>query len=245
MVAVSGIELDWPGSRPQFLGVLVSAVVLYLAMHYGLSKTRFREWLKAQGRDDATAQALSVLWSKAGGGILLAVGSLVTLAATVGNPLDYGVRYIRWGPTLLYPLVCAAAILPVLVWAARSSALQEQYPEIRSEHFTKALATKSAGSWAVYLLGYELYFRGFLLFYLAQAFGVWPALALTTALYTFVHLPKRAAETVSCLLMGFVFGALAIETGGFLAPFLLHWLIAVTSENAAARANPSIRFWGH
>ena len=50
--------------------------------------------------------------------------------------------------------------------------------------------------WFIYLFGYELLFRGILLFPLVAAIGVWPAIGVNIALYSATHIPKGVEETI-------------------------------------------------
>ena len=74
-----------------------------------------------------------------------------------------------------------------------------------------------------------------LLFTLAGAWGAWPALAVTAALYALAHLHKpMMGETLGSLPMGFLFGAMCLATGSFVPAFLLHLAIAGTTETSAS-----------
>jgi membrane protease YdiL (CAAX protease family) len=182
---------------------------------------------------------------KLGGGALFLGGGICLLVLIDRSPLQNGL----WaGP--LTPLFStwpalgglAALILPFLYLASRGLQIQDQYPEIREELWTPELALKSAGAWAVYLLGYEFLFRGALLFPLVDWMGMYPALAIMTAMYALAHLNKSASEALACLPMGIVFGLLAINAGSIWPAWLLHWTIAVISENAAVAHHPTKRW---
>ena len=127
--------------------------------------------------------------------------------------------------------------------AGRSSVPPEKPRQLASTSKGNASPVlKSWIAWAVYLWGYELLFRGFLLFELVAHWGVWPGLTVSTVLYVMAHLDKLADETAGSLFAGFLFGAMALLSGGIWAPWLLHTLIATVTESLAARANPTIDY---
>lgn len=116
------------------------------------------------------------------------------------------------------------------------------YPEVKTQQFTRPVAIASGIAWLTYLAGFEYFFREALVHGIAEYQDKQAALAYSTALYVLVHLPTNWRETLACLPMGYVFGGLSLATGSFVSPYLVHSLIAITSDLAAAKANPSIEF---
>ncbi len=221
----------------RLLALLLVPTAAYLVMFYGLAPTR----LARTSTPDEAARA--VLRSKAGGGVVLGLGAALAAVLAGHGVLELAAPDPRPLATLAWVLGGAAVFVPIVGSSARKPPIWSRYPEIRRDPFDAATARRSAGAWALYLLGYEYMFRGVLLFGLASRFGVWAALAITTALYVVVHLPKMASETASCLAMGIVFGAMSISSGSFVAAWLLHVLIALTSETVAAAFDPGRRAW--
>lgn len=243
MTTPTAPTLAWHPEHAALVWMTLSATILYTAYHYGLSKEFLCRLLQRRGWEDERAQAGGVLLSKVLGGLLLGAGGVITLAA-LGEPVGAsGITTADPMRTLIWAVAPMPVLLPIVALSARKPAMHVQYPEIRAARWSPALTLASAGAWIAYLLGYELFFRGFLLFGMSRHIGVWPALAIGTALYVFVHLPKPAPETIGTIIMGFGFGAMAIYSGSFIAPFLLHATIAITSETSAARSHPGIVWW--
>lgn len=243
MTTPAAPTLAWHPEHAALVWMTLSATILYTAYHYGLSKEVLRQVLIKRGQDEVRAQAGGVLLSKVLGGLLLGLGGVITLVA-LGEPVGAsGITGADPMRTLMAALAPMPVLLPIVALSARKPAMHAQYPEIRAPIWSPKLTLASAAAWVVYLLGYELFFRGVLLFGMSRHIGVWPALAIGTALYVFVHLPKPAPETIGTIVMGFGFGAMAIWSGSFLAPCLLHATIAITSETAAARSHPGIAWW--
>ncbi|MCA9672379.1 MAG: CPBP family intramembrane metalloprotease [Myxococcales bacterium] len=246
--------LAWSARDGQIALLLLGSAALYVVFHYGLSARALLARLTRRAGEAATGdgasaqlQARSVLISKAASGLWLGAGALALLAAVGLAPLSHGLWPRAAADFSLTPLAIALGVVvfvPFVVIAARSPQQRALYPEIRARRWPPALVLASAGAWAIYLLGYELFFRGVLLMSLADRFGAWPALGITTALYVFAHLPKpNASETASCVLMGVIFGAMALVTGAMWAPFVVHLVIAVSSETAAALWDPEVTWW--
>ena len=85
------------------------------------------------------------------------------------------------------------------------------------------------------LIGWEFFFRGFLLFTYARRFGA-DALWLQAVPFALAHIGKPSIETLSTIFGGFAFGWLAYRTRSFLYPFLVHWFISTFVILVAAGA---------
>ncbi len=219
--------LAWDPSAADFTALLVGFALAWGVLRYVV-----------------TVERLGVLGRRTVGGTWLAVTSVAALLACGRSPWAHGAATFDGPRTLAALAVLSAVVLPIVALAARGAEVQALQPEIRDARVPRRTVAASAAAWGVFLLGYEYVFRGALLFFLVVEIGVWPALTVTSVLYMLVHLPKPApGETFLSLGMGFVFGLAALWTGSFVVAWLLHWAIAVTTENVAGRLNPGIG-WG-
>lgn len=188
-----------------------------------------------------TVERFGVLGRRLLGGVWLAGTAGAGLLACGRDPLRYGVEGMDLMRTLVALGGLALVCVPVVVRAAKTPEVQRLQPEIRTPIVSLGTVWASAAAWGVFLAGYEYVFRGALLWFLVATAGVPVALATTSVLYMLVHLPKPApGETFASLAMGFVFGAAALWTESFVVAWLLHWAIAVATENAAGRASTTI-----
>ncbi len=203
---------------PTAVVVTLVAAACYVAYHYGPNAARWA----ARGRGPAASFHLQ----RVGGVVLLGLVPGLVAWQLPGGWADYG-----WGLTnakmaAAFVGAVVVVILPTLALASRGPKFRDDYPQMRGVTWDGRLRAHNFTTWTLYLFAYEFFFRGFLLFPLAAAFGAWPAIAITTIAYAYAHLPKNAAETVGTLPMGVIFGAVALYTGGFWAPFVAHVLIA-------------------
>jgi membrane protease YdiL (CAAX protease family) len=217
-------------SSPALL--LLAAGVLYALFHHLGQAEVWQERLRARGYPDETL-ARSVLLQRLSGALLLGVVPAVGFAAATGaGPAEMGLGAWRGGGGGL--LLAAAVLLPGVAWAARRPAHRVRYPQVRVEVWTARLRTRHALGWAVYLFGYELLFRGLLLFPLAAATDPWTAVLASSGLYVLAHLDKDLGECLACAPMGLVFAALALAAGSIWPALALHLAIAVTSDTVAS-----------
>lgn len=116
----------------------------------------------------------------------------------------------------------------------------ECYPQIRVAVWDSKLILRYCLSWAFYMAGYEIMFRGLLLFPLIKSFGVLPAIAINTIFYSCSHIPKGSAETFSSLFFGPLLCFITIQTGNIWAAAGIHVILAVSNSMMALFYHPSM-----
>ncbi len=186
---------------------------------------------------EAGTRERQLLGGKAVWGLGLAVASLAVSFSAGLRPAQ--LLAAESGLAWMAALGLAVPLLGVVWASAGSAAHQQRYPELRVRDWPRSRRLRSAVSWAVYLAGYELLFRGAAFLALVGHVGTLEAGAISTALYVLAHLRKDAGETFSCLLLGPVFCWLALE-GGVGAAWLLHVLVAVGGEAISLARNPAV-----
>lgn len=140
-----------------------------------------------------------------------------------------------------YFLLLLLVLLPLIYLNAGKPDNIIHYPQLRTPVWNGTTALLYALGWAVYLFGYELLFRGVLLFGLADSIGFWPAIAVNMALYSATHLPKGAKETYGAIPLGFIMCLLTIASGSIWFSFAAHLCMALTNSFTALRKNPAFK----
>jgi membrane protease YdiL (CAAX protease family) len=211
--------------------------VVFLLGSLGLSKERFRRRLARRfGGDDL--EIASVAASKVSAGVWFAVTSLAALTWALPEQAATGWSlHATWRAAALLAVVSVIS-LAMVARSARTPAMRERYPEARLARWTTGARAAEALGWLVYLYGYELLFRGVLLYPLVATMPVVIALAVHSSIYALAHLDKPLLEILGTLPMGFVFGWLAIETGSVLPGAALHATIALTNSYLCSRPSP-------
>lgn len=231
---------EWQANDGTIVVSFVAAGALFALFHFLMLPATWERIFKQQALDDNDAILAAGVLRKVVGGIILGGGAVLTLTLLGLSPVQFGIAYIDWLRTLLATVLVSALLVTIVGYSMRNPKMWAHYPEIRTQRFNRKAALLSGFGWICYLIGFEYFFRGFLLFLWHQQFGLWAALAMTTCVYVLVHLPTNATETASTVPMGFVFGLLAVFTGGFVAPLIVHILVAITSDVVAARLNPDV-----
>lgn len=128
---------------------------------------------------------------------------------------------------LLIPLV----IVPAIYFAT-------QMPDVRSEYpLAKSLLQDQTHLWfyelayvLFYYVAWEFFFRGFLLYGLKDKFGAVSAILIQTISSCLVHIDKPEGEIIGAIIVGLIFGYIALRTRSIWYVFLLHASIGVLTD---------------
>jgi membrane protease YdiL (CAAX protease family) len=232
------MDVSWalqPGQGEAVFAIAVASAA-YAAYHYGAAAGPIARWIDARARGRWSSQASAVIARRLAGVLLLGGTAIAAIAVLPGSLDDHGAQVGDVARAAIFFALISAIVVPGLLRNARDPLTWEYYPEIRDSVWTPQLAAANAFSWAAYLLAYELFFRGFLLFALVRSLGTWPGIAVTTAIYGCVHLHKNAREGIPSFPGGVLFAVSALLTGSILAPFAAHLVISQVNDAAVLRA---------
>lgn len=142
-----------------------------------------------------------------------------------------------WGVALLNPVQSAIWFLSlgllVVIGShrrAKTPANLSVYPQIRVRSWNVRLYFLSGLTWAAYLLSYEFFFRGFLLFACEQVTGITIAITINVFFYALIHIPKGKFETIGAVPLGIILCLITYSTGSFWTSFGIHLCMALSNE---------------
>lgn len=148
--------------------------------------------------------------------LYLVIPMLIILLIFRENPREYGFQLGDWKLGLAYTLIGIALMAPVIYYLGHDNEAMRKY----YEKYVTGLP------WTTFLdlVGWEFFFRGWILFAYSRKFGH-EALWLQAVPFALAHLGKPEVETLSTIFGGFAFGWVAWRTRSFIYPFLIHWFI--------------------
>ncbi len=136
----------------------------------------------------------------------------------------------RFGKKLIF-VVIPLIIVPLLFFASSMGDLQQEYP------LSKAIIKKhnliliyELAYVVFYYIAWEFYFRGFLLFGLKDKFGATPAVLIQTISSCLIHIGKPEGEIIGSIIVGVIFGYIALRTRSIWYVFLMHACIGVLTD---------------
>lgn len=233
--------LNWSAETAEANLTMIMVTLGFMLFWFsGKSEALFRNQVERYGPE--RGQARQVFIKRIAGMLGFGLIPAIVLFATQDvSWSDYGVS-AKWTPEVLYWILGLSAVL--IFMTARSTRQPDQlaqYPEIRTNLWSRSLLVWSALSWIGYLLAYELMFRGFLLFSCARAFGVTTAIVINTVIYALVHVPKSAKEGIGAIPLGLLLCLITFQTQTIWVALVVHWVLSLANEWFALHYQPIMR----
>lgn len=243
-LATTGIDLGWQsGDMNSFYPIIIATIGFIVYWFISKSDKIKNKFQASNSVDEASVK--HILFTKYMG--LLWMGIIPLALSLFMLPqyglADYGLTFIPETTltSVTWILGLAVLIIPIATISAKNPKNFVNYPQIRAKEWNTSLKVKNALGWAAYLFGYEILFRGILLFPLVAEFGVWPAIAVNVALYSSTHIPKGLEETIGAIPLGIVLSLLTLQTGTIWIAFLVHVTMAWTNTFTALKHHPDMK----
>lgn len=157
------------------------------------------------------------------------------------RPSEYGFAFKEHQTSLSWILGLACLIIPMNFFNSKKEKNLAFYPNIRQKQWSKKMVVHNAITWVSYLFGYELMFRGVLLFATVPLLGEWPAIVLNAAIYALVHVPKNLGETIGAVPLGIILCLITLTTGTFRVAFFVHITLALSNFFFSLKHHPEMK----
>ena len=212
--------------------LLASPVLLMLFTYFG-SDAFYRGALSTP----ATYRDLDgFAYHHLGAFVLLGLGSVAVASAVRMRPAEFGLCAgdARFGATF-----CALAIpllvLPITYGGSFDPEVARTYPLARGALEGGGPFARHAALYVLYYVGWELHFRGLLLFRLAPRVGAWNAVFIQVIPSTLIHTclvtpGKPFTETLAAAPTGIVLGWLALRTRSVWPAIVIHAAVGVSTD---------------
>ena len=147
-----------------------------------------------------------------------------------------------------FPVASLAAVVMAALWVGalavllnraggrewlrqRSGRIISFLPHTVQERNRFLVLSASAGTWE------EIFFRGFLLWYLSYFFGVWPAVVLSSLVFALAHLYQGWVNAGIAFAIGVIFSAIFVWSGSLWLAMFLHVVIDANAGFVGYRLN--------
>lgn len=151
----------------------------------------------------------------------------------LGDDADMGLYLTKPDLTFLSTLLFSGIAVAINKYAEADTRV---YPQLRVARWTPRVSVINALTWILYLLAYEILFRGFLLFHCLEVFPVWQACSINVVIYAVYHLPKGIKETLLCIPFGVLLCVITVYTGNIWSAVVIHIALALSNEYYAVEA---------
>ncbi|MEZ4984076.1 MAG: CPBP family glutamic-type intramembrane protease [Saprospiraceae bacterium] len=228
----------WNATHTEAIWVMVLFTIGYCLYFFVSESSRLRLYFQQQyGHDYHFVQG-----SRYFGGMVIGLLPALLMGLLMGKSLsDYGVKaddgFLSW----YWILGIACIVVPMNFFNSRKAKHLAMYPTVRRREWTRGQVASYAFSWVFYLFGYELMFRGLLLWSLLPIMGAWPAIILNVVLYVLVHVPKSLEETIGAAPLGLLLCLITLTTGTIWVAFVVHVILALSNFLYSLRHHPDMR----
>lgn len=135
----------------------------------------------------------------------------------------YGLRFI----IITIPLI----VIPIIFLASRMPQVRAEYPLSKLVQDNASVFLLYEFSYVLlYYVGWEFFFRGYMLFGLREKFGDAYAILLQVIPSALLHFNKPESEFLGSIVLGIVLGYLALRTRSILYPLIIHSCIGVFTD---------------
>ncbi len=135
---------------------------------------------------------------------------------------------------LAYGVKLAAAGIPLMVviayFSAGDSEFIAEYPLYRGLIDNRTDMIPYFILYGFYYIGWEAFFRGFMLFGLRKRFGDTAAILIQTIPSCLMHIGKPKAEIFASIVAGIAFGWFVLRCRSIWPIFLCHWCLGVSLD---------------
>jgi membrane protease YdiL (CAAX protease family) len=150
--------------------------------------------------------------------LFLVIPLLIILIIYRESPVKYGLAWGDWKAGLFITVISILLAAPLVWFTVRfSTSMQNYYAVLNQKNWPLITILE--------LVGWEFFFRGWLLFGYEREFGG-NALWLQAVPFALAHLSKPGIETLSTIFGGFYFGWVAWRTRSFIYPFIIHVFVS-------------------
>ncbi len=142
---------------------------------------------------------------------------------------DYGLQFGHRLYTTRTFLIAVPFVVVVGYFAAFDPTMREVFPVNKQAGLTTPFLLHVV-TYALFYVGWDFHFRGFLQFGLADSMGLVRAILVQTMASSLLHIGRPVTETFAAIGAGILWGWLAYRTNSILSGLLQHILIGVVVD---------------
>jgi len=223
--------VDFQKSDVHYYVMLLSApVLLTLYRYHGYPEYFFSYFPQFVTRTDGDLYARA--WQFVVFFVLMFVVPVLYVKLVMKRPLSdfgFGPGDIKWGSKWL--ITIPLLVVPLIYISSKMPDIRSEYPLAKSLLSDQShLMLYELGYIIFYYIAWEFFFRGFLLFGLKERFGAFNAVLIQTISSCLVHIDKPEGEIIGSILIGVLFGMIALRSRSIWWVFLLHISIGVLTD---------------
>jgi hypothetical protein len=222
---IAGISVELKKLDFKTVFILVSvAVITFLSIAFGSPSFYYDHF----GTDKLNSR---IYWFLADGVIMFLVPAILIKTVLREKLSDFGFKLgdVRFGMTT--SLIFLAVMLVVVFIVSGTKEFLSAYPQ-GGKKAGESIPTFMLYELCilVYMLGWEFFWRGYMLFGLKPKFGYY-SVFIQMIPFFILHKGKPDLELFASIIAGLILGLQAIRCGSFIYAWILHWLVMVAIDS--------------
>jgi membrane protease YdiL (CAAX protease family) len=210
--------------------VLISSPFLLIVHRYYVTATFFQKTFGQYFQDSSYSPIYPYYYWFLVSSITFILLPIVLIRFGIREKIkDYGFRFSRAKLGWSFVTIGFLVMLPIVLIASHLASFQNKYPLCKLAATDWVIFIPYQLAFGIYILSWEFFFRGYMLFGLEERFGKYSIL-IQMIPFTILHYGKPFSESVGAILAGIFLGVVAMETRSFIYGALLHWLIAASMD---------------
>ena len=141
--------------------------------------------------------------------------------------IDLGLGFGDSKKSLVFTILGLIVMAVLAYFSSRNPAFQNEYPLFRGLIDNQVNIVGYILMYGLYYTGWEIFFRGFMLFGLREKFGETYSILIQTIPSCLIHIGKPDAEIFSSIIAGIVFGWAAFRCRSIWPVLISHWALGV------------------
>jgi len=211
--------------------ILLVSPPLLLAWKYFCTADVYSDYFEVRGTQAVAPQVIGAIGFFVSCFLLLGAVPVFIIKRVLGERLrDYGVGLGNRKRTLRSFLYFAPVFVLAGYIGSKDASLLDKFP-INPEAGQSALMfTLHAATMLLFYVGWEFYFRGFMLFGLRDSLGETNAVLVQMLASALLHIGDPPSEVFGAVLAGLLWGILAFRTRSVLSGMGQHYLLGISLD---------------
>lgn len=202
--------------------IFLSVAVLQTISWYYTSRNFFRINLFPIYQNDPDVYLYEYLYWFVSDFITLFILSVIVIKFVLRENLkDYGLQVGELKVGLMFSGVFLIIMITMIWFFSSTTAFSEKYPHLLSTRNSWQEFSIYEAGMLIYMISWEFFWRGFMLFGLKERFGYY-AVLIQMIPFVILHNGKPVAETFGAIAGGIALGALAFRTNSILYCVIAH-----------------------
>ena len=172
----------------------------------------------------------TLYWFSADGFLMFILPILLILTILKDKPVNYGFRIGDYKFGIISSIIFFVIMLPVLWIASSTEGFARSYPQggiAIKENMQILLYYEFFVGF--YMLAWEFFWRGYMLFGLKEKFGYY-AILIQMIPFFILHRGKPELEVFSAIFAGLILGIQAWRANSFIYGFFVHWAVNIFND---------------